>query len=187
MCTPLTAPPTVGFQVASGGVNARPSIVPPGRPAKVYTPVASVVAVALLPNTTSRPASASLSARIACLLRPSAASWSRTASSSTRAARAIPARQLAGLIDRWKNKGWTPADIDAGESEAFANGRGGELYAQYQARLKKHQQEGKRDPELALYRWMLEELRVSFFAQELRTPYPVSAKRLDKVWAQLQQ
>ena len=36
------------------------------------------------------------------------------------------------------------------------------------------------------YRWMLEELRVSFFAQELRTPYPVSTKRLDKVWQQLQ-
>jgi ATP-dependent helicase HrpA len=36
------------------------------------------------------------------------------------------------------------------------------------------------------YRWMLEELRVSFFAQELRTPYPVSTKRLDKLWAQLQ-
>jgi ATP-dependent helicase HrpA len=34
-------------------------------------------------------------------------------------------------------------------------------------------------------RWLLEELRVSFFAQELRTPQPVSIKRLDKVWAQL--
>jgi DNA helicase-2/ATP-dependent DNA helicase PcrA len=47
-----------------------------------------------------------------------------------------PARQLASLIDRWKNRGWTPAEIDAGESEAFAAGRGGELYAAYQARLK---------------------------------------------------
>ncbi|WP_420138362.1 ATP-dependent helicase [Sphingomonas sp.] len=46
------------------------------------------------------------------------------------------ARALAGLIDRWKNRGWTPAEIDAGESEAFANGRGQELYAAYQARLK---------------------------------------------------
>jgi ATP-dependent helicase HrpA len=36
-------------------------------------------------------------------------------------------------------------------------------------------------------RWLLEELRVSLFAQELRTPQPVSAKRLDKVWAQLSQ
>ncbi|MFD1612007.1 ATP-dependent helicase [Sphingomonas tabacisoli] len=47
-----------------------------------------------------------------------------------------PARQLAGLIDKWKNRGWTPTDVDAGESELFANGRGAELYAQYQARLK---------------------------------------------------
>ena len=35
------------------------------------------------------------------------------------------------------------------------------------------------------YRWLLEELRVSLFAQELRTPQPVSTKRLDKAWAQL--
>jgi DNA helicase-2/ATP-dependent DNA helicase PcrA len=43
-----------------------------------------------------------------------------------------PARQLAGVIDRWKNRGWTPAHIDAAESEAFANGRGADLYAAYQ-------------------------------------------------------
>ena len=35
------------------------------------------------------------------------------------------------------------------------------------------------------YRWLLEELRVSLFAQELRTPQPVSAKRLDKAWGQI--
>ncbi len=46
------------------------------------------------------------------------------------------AKALGGLIDSWKNKGLTPADIDAGESERFGNGRGGELYAAYQARLK---------------------------------------------------
>ena len=45
------------------------------------------------------------------------------------------ARALAGLIDRWKNRGLTPREIDAAESEAFANGRGQELYAAYQARL----------------------------------------------------
>jgi DNA helicase-2/ATP-dependent DNA helicase PcrA len=47
-----------------------------------------------------------------------------------------PARLLAGLIDRWKNRGWTPEQIDAGESEAYANGKGAELYAAYQQRLK---------------------------------------------------
>ncbi|UUL83713.1 ATP-dependent helicase [Sphingomonas qomolangmaensis] len=46
-----------------------------------------------------------------------------------------PARQLGGLIDGWKNKGMTPKDLDAGEAELFANGRGQELYAAYQARL----------------------------------------------------
>jgi len=44
---------------------------------------------------------------------------------------------------------------------------------------------GAGDARLDEYRWLLEELRVSFFAQELRTPQPVSAKRLDKAWAQL--
>ena len=47
-----------------------------------------------------------------------------------------PARQLAGLIDQWKNRGLTPAQIDAAETEAFANGRGQELYAAYQDRLR---------------------------------------------------
>jgi DNA helicase-2/ATP-dependent DNA helicase PcrA len=46
------------------------------------------------------------------------------------------ARALAGLIDGWKNKGLVPADLGAGEAELFANGRGQELYAAYQARLK---------------------------------------------------
>jgi ATP-dependent helicase HrpA len=44
---------------------------------------------------------------------------------------------------------------------------------------------GRRDARLDEYRWLLEELRVSLFAQELRTPQPVSSKRLDKAWQQL--
>ena len=47
-----------------------------------------------------------------------------------------PARMLAGLIDRWKNRGIGPDQLDAGESEAYANGRGQALYRLYQARLK---------------------------------------------------
>ncbi|HWH18805.1 MAG TPA: UvrD-helicase domain-containing protein [Allosphingosinicella sp.] len=47
-----------------------------------------------------------------------------------------PARALAGLIDRWKNRGWAPPQVDAGESEAYANGKGAALYAAYQERLK---------------------------------------------------
>jgi DNA helicase-2/ATP-dependent DNA helicase PcrA len=47
-----------------------------------------------------------------------------------------PARQLGGLIDEWKNKGLTPKDVDAGEGERYANGRGAQLYAAYQDRLR---------------------------------------------------
>ena len=45
---------------------------------------------------------------------------------------------------------------------------------------------GRPDARLEEFRWLLEELRVSLFAQELRTPQPVSVKRLEKVWAQMQ-
>ncbi len=44
-----------------------------------------------------------------------------------------------------------------------------------------------RHPELSAFRWMLEELRVSLFAQELKTAYPVSVQRLEKIWQTLQQ
>ena len=49
------------------------------------------------------------------------------------------------------------------------------------------ERKGQVDGRMAELRWLLEELRVSFFAQELRTPQPVSVKRLDKTWAQLNQ
>jgi ATP-dependent helicase HrpA len=47
------------------------------------------------------------------------------------------------------------------------------------------ERKGVQDARLQEVRWLLEELRVSFFAQELRTPQPVSVKRIDKAWAQL--
>jgi len=46
-----------------------------------------------------------------------------------------PARQLAGLIDRWKNRAWLPAQVPSSESTAF-NNQGTELYEQYQNRLR---------------------------------------------------
>ncbi|MBF8674694.1 ATP-dependent RNA helicase HrpA [Pseudomonas fulva] len=57
------------------------------------------------------------------------------------------------------------------------------LWAQYKARADKHAQEGKRDEQLALYRWWLEEYRVSLFAQQLGTQVPISDKRLSKQWS----
>jgi DNA helicase-2/ATP-dependent DNA helicase PcrA len=47
-----------------------------------------------------------------------------------------PARSLAYQIDAWKNRGLDPAHAPAGEAAAFANGKGGRLYALYQERLK---------------------------------------------------
>jgi DNA helicase-2/ATP-dependent DNA helicase PcrA len=47
-----------------------------------------------------------------------------------------PARMLAGLIDGWKNRGLSPAQVPPGEAAVFGNGRGGKLYASYQERLK---------------------------------------------------
>ena len=47
-----------------------------------------------------------------------------------------PSRQLAALIDSWKNRGLTPERIPKGEGFAFANGKGAKLYADYQTRLK---------------------------------------------------
>ncbi|PEQ13430.1 DNA helicase II [Novosphingobium sp. PC22D] len=47
-----------------------------------------------------------------------------------------PARQLAGCIDRWKNRGLNPGDLDAAENEAYANGKGQRFYKLYQDRLK---------------------------------------------------
>ncbi len=46
-----------------------------------------------------------------------------------------PARMLAGLIDGWKNRGWTPDKVPASDAGAF-NHRGSEFYAQYQERLR---------------------------------------------------
>ena len=48
----------------------------------------------------------------------------------------FPPKSLAGLIDKWKNKGLTPAEVDAGESALYADGKGQALYTVYQARLR---------------------------------------------------
>ncbi|MHC4415238.1 MAG: ATP-dependent RNA helicase HrpA [Planctomycetota bacterium] len=55
-------------------------------------------------------------------------------------------------------------------------------WAMYLTRAEQHEARGIVDPALAHYRWMLEELRVSLFAQVLKTSIPVSAKRLDRQW-----
>lgn len=66
--------------------------------------------------------------------------------------------------------------------------RDAQLMAEWQTAASQFQRTAKNqplknlDPRMIEFRWMLEELRVSLFAQELRTPMPVSSKRLQKVW-----
>jgi ATP-dependent helicase HrpA len=55
------------------------------------------------------------------------------------------------------------------------------LWQAYRARTKDGR--GDTEPAVTEFRWLLEELRVSLFAQELKTAVPVSAKRLEKQWA----
>jgi ATP-dependent helicase HrpA len=55
----------------------------------------------------------------------------------------------------------------------------------YQARLAADRSRGVRNPKVEEMRWMLEELRVSLWAQQLKTPYPVSFRRVEKYWSEL--
>jgi ATP-dependent helicase HrpA len=56
------------------------------------------------------------------------------------------------------------------------------LQDRYDERLLLHTRRDLRDPAMATYFWMLQELRVSLFAQELKTSIPISPQRLDKQW-----
>ncbi|MBF0162106.1 MAG: ATP-dependent RNA helicase HrpA [Magnetococcales bacterium] len=76
-------------------------------------------------------------------------------------------RAFAPLKDMQKAAEWTP------------------LWQQYQQLAQKRLAERIWDPELQQYRWLLEEYRVSLFAQDLRTALPVSAKRLAQQWENL--
>ena len=60
------------------------------------------------------------------------------------------------------------------------------LCAQWLREQAKQAKSGSRDPQLEQFRWLLEELRVQLFAQELKTSVPVSVKRLSKMWQTIQ-
>ncbi len=60
------------------------------------------------------------------------------------------------------------------------------LWQMWQREDLKQRKQGVADAQLDQFRWLLEELRVSLYAQELRTPVPVSAKRLQKMWQAMQ-
>jgi ATP-dependent helicase HrpA len=61
----------------------------------------------------------------------------------------------------------------------------GLLWQHWQTEMEKQAKVDNVSPELQNFRWLIEELRVSLFAQELKTPFPVSTKRLDKIWSNL--
>ncbi len=61
-----------------------------------------------------------------------------------------------------------------------------ELWQRWESRVSATRKaSGDVSPQLEEFRWLIEELRVSLFAQELKTPFPVSVKRLEKVWGEL--
>jgi len=58
-------------------------------------------------------------------------------------------------------------------------------WQRYAERRERERVGGRPDPRLEAFRWLLEELAVSLFAQELKTPVPVSQKRVEKAWAEI--
>jgi len=61
----------------------------------------------------------------------------------------------------------------------------GAWWARYRERAEAERRAGGVSPALDDFRWLIEELRVSLFAQELRTSVPVSQKRVEKAWQAL--
>ncbi|HSD99418.1 MAG TPA: DUF3418 domain-containing protein, partial [Burkholderiales bacterium] len=59
------------------------------------------------------------------------------------------------------------------------------IWKRYEERASRVKKAGGSDPRLEDFRWRIEELRVSLFAQEMKTPYPVSFKRMDRLWAEI--
>ncbi|HMV00931.1 MAG TPA: DUF3418 domain-containing protein, partial [Rhodocyclaceae bacterium] len=70
--------------------------------------------------------------------------------------------------------------------DAQAMAEFGPLWIAFERRAVQLAKQGTVDPQIDQFRWLLEELRVSLYAQELRTPIPVSVKRLQKQWEGIQ-
>jgi ATP-dependent helicase HrpA len=75
-----------------------------------------------------------------------------------------------------------PSNPDRDGSNAQAVGV---LWQNWEAAVEKQKKADKLTQELLDFRWLIEELRVSLFAQELKTPFQVSVKRLEKIWSEL--
>ena len=86
-------------------------------------------------------------------------------------------RYLRGILKRLEK-------LPASE-QRDSRGMAGVLTLQNKYLARRGQVKGEAPAALDDFRWQLEELRISLFAQELKTPYPVSVKRLDKLWDEL--
>ena len=60
-----------------------------------------------------------------------------------------------------------------------------EYLAPYRTLSERHKRDGVVDPELTEFRWMLEEYRVSLWAQQLGTAMKISPQRLDRQWGKV--
>ena len=96
------------------------------------------------------------------------------------------ADKFRNLFDEWQNHQRTTVRIDKLRGNPA---RDGQLMADWKRLAQPFEREwlakakaGVTDPQLEEFRWLLEELRVGLFAQELKTPMPVSVKRLQKIW-----
>ncbi len=89
-------------------------------------------------------------------------------------------KAIALRLDKLKGGGSQGMARDTRLSAEFAP-----LWSNYERRARQLAKQGVRDPQVEQFRWLLEELRVQLFAQELRTPAPVSSKRLQKLWDSL--
>ncbi len=100
--------------------------------------------------------------------------------------RATPWAQLGHLpryltaLDRRIAKALENPTRDAKHAAAVA-----EMWRRYDERVARQRRDGPPEPRLEALRWLLEELGVSLFAQELKTPFPVSFKRLERAFADL--
>ena len=132
-----------------------------------------------------------VSRRIAALPKPLARLAAEAASQRARLVfpgffSATPWRSLVHLprylkaLDRRLAKYPENAQRDAKHAEAVAA-----LWQRYWQREEANRAAGRREPALDAFRWLIEELQVSLFAQELRTPFPVSYKRLEKAWKEI--
>ena len=92
------------------------------------------------------------------------------------------AATLPALLPRDCVSAWTSCSTAASSATSRHWSRLNPGSPLYEQRAAAHRQRGAVDPQLVLLRWMMEEFRVSLFAQQLGTSLPVSAQRLEKQW-----